>query len=102
MTKHRTKQIGGITDEYLKPPLSEEEIRQIRETREENLRKKEEYINSEEYKSKRQEALRPVETYLTDNSYTKLGPDATLEIGKVYYIVRSRFNDFEDDKNGNC
>jgi hypothetical protein len=50
---------------------------------------KENYENSEEFKTKIQEELNKLEQYLVKNSYKKLQPGVDkFEKGKVYYIVK--------------
>jgi hypothetical protein len=58
--------------------------------RQERLRvEKENYENSEEFKTKIQEELNKLEQYLLKNSYKKLQPGVDkLEKGKLYYIIK--------------
>jgi hypothetical protein len=70
-------------------PRTGEGYSNFQETKEKLRVEKENYENSEEFKTKIQEELNKLEQYLVKNSYKKLPPGVDkFEKGKVYYIVK--------------
>ena len=70
-------------------PITGDGYADFQESKEMLRVEKENYENSEEFKTKIQEELNKLEQYLVKNSYKKLQPGVDkFEKGKVYYIVK--------------
>jgi hypothetical protein len=76
--------------------ISGEGYNQFIANKEANQKKKQLYLESEEFKTKTQNKLNKLEEFLTSKGYKKLEPGSKLEKDKIYYILQKLHPEFEE------